>query len=77
MASKWRTDWFQGKVKPVRVGVYQRNYEGDWLLFSYWDGQYWGWTQPGSPKAAAHFRYPPSSVQELPWRGVPKERARP
>ena len=71
MPSKWRTDWFPGNVKPVRVGVYQRQY--DWLLaFSYWDGKHWGWTEPGTAKQAAEYRYPQSREQELPWRGLPR-----
>ena len=36
------TDWFPPEVKPVRVGVYQRDYQDDFPeipSYSYWNGE--------------------------------------
>lgn len=34
------TDWFDGSVAPVRVGVYLRRTDLG-IFYSYWDGSHW------------------------------------
>jgi hypothetical protein len=73
---KYRTDWFPGNVFPIRKGVYQRNYGKYEICLSYWDGIEWGfgiYKRPYEAKWAERRRYPPSSKQNLPWRGMTEE----
>lgn len=32
------TPWFHGNIKPVHIGIYQRDTAD---IYSYWDGEYW------------------------------------
>lgn len=42
MSDQETTPWFDGNVKPVHIGVYQRQLVGiDGPNFAYWDGQRW------------------------------------
>lgn len=61
------TPWFDPKTKPIRLGVYQRNYFGR-LWYSYWNGSYWGQLS-ALYQFAVHYRLIESQYQELPWRG--------
>ena len=66
------TPWFPGTVKPVRVGVYERQYSlmRSERLYCHWDGKYWyAWAM--TPKQAEK-AYTLSALQNLPWRGVLK-----
>lgn len=36
------TEWYPAHIKPVRVGVYEIG-PGPRRLYSYFDGQNWGW----------------------------------
>lgn len=36
------TNWFPGSVKPVWVVVYKRLYPHEAVVFSHWNGEYWG-----------------------------------
>jgi hypothetical protein len=36
------TDWFPGKTKPVRFGIYQIKVYSE-VFFSYFDGENWSW----------------------------------
>lgn len=71
------TPWFPGAVKPVRVGVYEREYplipsdEGTVHLYCYWSGNKWS-TWALSPKDAFNLWYTVGALQDLPWRGVLK-----
>jgi hypothetical protein len=65
------TPWFSGDHKPVRVGVYQRQYV--WPEYSYWDGLKWCYGGSTPKKATkSPLRNFSSSLQNLPWRGVMK-----
>lgn len=64
-----RTETYPGHVKPVRVGVYERDYRDSdspyWCL-SRWDGSKWlsaGWKRV----------VPASIYQSLPWRDLTKD----
>lgn len=60
------TDWFEGAVKPVRKGVYQREYiygKAKVPYYCYWDGKQW--SSSGDFKSVA-------PNQSLRWRGVLK-----
>ena len=66
------TDWIPGNVKPVRVGVYQREYDNGGLLrpiwYCYWNGDFWS-VYGETPKDAL-YRCLESPAQNLPWRGL-------
>lgn len=69
------TPWYPGDTKPVRVGVYERDWGADHALvkfgFSYFDGLHWcaGCTTP--QYAAREGRVQGhSDHQTLPWRGL-------
>ena len=63
------TDWIPGDVKPVRVGVYQREYPSGAWRYCLWNGR--GWCVYGlTPKDAAEWSDVESNEQNLPWRGL-------
>lgn len=70
------TDWFSGWVKPVRKGVYQREYtygKSKGFQYCYWNGKGWGMGEHTIEQAMTHeivFMVAPRQV--LPWRGVLK-----
>jgi hypothetical protein len=66
------TDWFPGSVKPVRKGVYQREYtygKAKFPFYCYWNGKQWHASANTVDGAACNFLAP---NQSLPWRGVLK-----
>ena len=64
--------WFPGTVKPVHIGVYERDYNpSNPRAYCYWDGTSW-FTWRSTPKDAFTCRSAPSRWQNLPWRGVLK-----
>lgn len=76
MAKPKLTEWFSGIVKPVHVGVYQRDYGGhghpNHVFYGYWDGKYWGSGELSPDTASAN----KCGVSRAPWRGLaeqPKE----
>jgi hypothetical protein len=73
-----KTDWFDGKIKPVRVGVYEQGTEQYGQLsnkkhitggvFSYWDGKVWRGMETN-----IKYLYKDNIkcvFQEEPWRGL-------
>lgn len=67
------TPWFDGKVKPVRVGAYERRIgHGHTTEFAYWNGDKWtGYA--GSPEGALSRIGMYCSWQEDQWRGIVKQ----
>ena len=69
-----RTPWYPGSVKPVRVGLYEREvwgaYRNDFFVnLSYWNGEFWGgWSN--SKRYAIRNKSLPSIVQDAKWRGL-------
>ena len=65
-----KTDWFDGSVKPVNVGVYERQWPEGVLLHK-WDGAVWFAGQSTAEEAES------CRVESLdsrrPWRGVVPE----
>lgn len=61
------TDWFDGDIKPVRKGVYQRYGFGD-IVYSYWTGKYWG--MKSGTVASANACRGKSANQNHKWRGL-------
>lgn len=57
------TPWFDGSVKPVRVGWYERAY-GNGNFPCTWDGKKWRID-------GARSEY--SMAQKLPWRGLAQQ----
>lgn len=65
------TEWFPGDVKPVRRGVYERDYGGGIfgnLGFALWTGSQWKYRSTTPEKACVE------SIDSLnirrPWRGL-------
>ncbi len=67
------TPWYPGDVKPVREGVYERDYinASPGKFYCYWNGKYWG-SFYTVPSGAVRYRDIKSAAQNLPWRGVVK-----
>ena len=67
------TPWFPGDVKPVREGVYERDYinASPGKFYCYWNGKFWG-LYGTNPKISMWYQDKPSTEQNLPWRGVVK-----
>jgi hypothetical protein len=63
MSKKKLTPWFPDDVRPVRIGLYQRDYGGYDLSPDFWDGRRWQLCGiDGEPFAM--------SRKPLPWRGL-------
>jgi hypothetical protein len=71
------TDWFPADVKPVHVGVYEKNYRTEYDIghdkpeYQYWDGTNWYYGSRDVEETAALFKKG-NSVAFYPrqWRGV-------
>lgn len=66
------TPWFDGRVQPVHVGVYPRDFsmrsDGTDVAPCRWDGQQWMvWGDTVQEAASSRM---PSQYQGLPWRGL-------
>lgn len=58
------TEWFPKNIKPVHVGLYQRDYGDDLTeIPDYWDGSRW-WIRAADGNIVARSGLP------LPWRGL-------
>ena len=67
------TPWYPGHVKPVRVGVYERDYGDDDQTPSYcYFDKVWS-SYGGSVEEAESYKDYVSSEQCYPWRGIAKE----
>lgn len=65
------TQWFDGAVKPVHIGVYERSIYGSGsTAFWNWNGQYWEHGGYRTPTVPRHRLVTPSLNQSLPWRGL-------
>lgn len=65
MSKKKLTPWFDGDVKPVRPGIYERNYHSAFIEpKDYWDGQKWMLSFNGTTASDI------ISGIRLPWRGL-------
>ncbi len=71
------TDWIDGSVPPLIVGVYLRDYSATPAkrptAMSLWDGAKWH-SQETNPEAAAG-NPAVSPWQQLPWRGLARDPA--
>ena len=72
------THWINGSIKPVRVGVYQRNlsahpdfHPNKNILFAKWDGQKWCISKLST--YSAELEYDASLYQNLFWRGLAEQ----
>ena len=65
------TGWYQGDQKPVRVGVYLRDYEDGDHWYSYWNGKYFSVADDRLDCVESTKDWK-SIQQNLPWRGVAK-----
>ena len=64
------TEWYPGDVKPVRVGVYQRRYPNNAIMYCYWNGLFFFAGEYTVNKAIV-YKFD-TLRQNLPWRGVAK-----
>lgn len=75
MSKEKLTPWFPGNVKPVRKGVYERDWlDGGPQWFSYWDGKNWcfGDETAEGAKYAANMLHT-SAHTNFPWRGLAQD----
>lgn len=66
-----KTTWFPGNMKPVHVGVYERNHKlSGKALFQFWNGKYFG-LLANAPDQAVNGKFRKSWLQkQKPWRGL-------
>jgi len=62
------TPWFPKTVKPIRPGVYQVDYAGN---YSYWTGD--SWCLSICDRHSAFRIRQPSRIQDRTWRGLAEE----
>ena len=67
------TSWFDGRIKPVHIGVYERRSTFGFAHYSYWNGKKWKLIS-STPEEAFKVRVDchNSYFQTLEWRGVVK-----
>lgn len=65
------TSWFDGRIKPVHVGVYERRSTFGFSHYSYWNGKKWKLIS-STPEEAFKARVDchNSYFQTLEWRGL-------
>jgi hypothetical protein len=71
------TPWFPGTVKPVHVGVYERNMYGkrDPMCYALWDGKKWHAVRASIESAmrAEVSGYQPRTKGAPKWRGLSRK----
>ena len=66
------TDWYGGKIKPTRIGVYERRSSYGFSHYSYWNGKSWK-QMAFTPDKAQELSWDDDSFfQTLEWRGLVK-----
>lgn len=64
------TDWYDGSIKPVRSGVYERKTLTHRKYgYAYFGNGKWAWDRD-TPESARHFADRCSDFQSSPWRGL-------
>jgi hypothetical protein len=63
-----RTAWYPESVKPVHLGIYERDLFENGPTYSRWDGKFW-FSCWGSVEDAANSKTR-SLYQSLKWRGL-------
>jgi hypothetical protein len=75
MQEQEKTPWFSGDEKPVREGVYERDYsdeqDGSFALFCRWNG--WSWFCGYGTVHSALCTSAVAPCQSFPWRGLVAE----
>ncbi len=73
MDEKDLTPWFDGRIKPVRKGVYQQM-SGGQLGYQKWDGNKWGpwFSTPAQAAYTSPGDYARIQNQNDNWRGLRK-----
>jgi hypothetical protein len=65
------TTWFDGRIKPVHIGVYERRSTFGFAHYSYWNGKKWKLISSTPDKAFnARLDSDDSHFQHLEWRGI-------
>jgi hypothetical protein len=62
------TDWFPPEIKPVRIGVYQRQFS-NYSSYSWWNGKHFSIGRE-FPSALDIHSAQESVFQNKPWRGL-------
>lgn len=68
-----KTEWFKGSEKPVRVGVYERDYDVQRTYYCYWTGKVFNGGYHTAYRAVNAAPSYESPYQDLPWRGLTEE----
>lgn len=67
-----KTEWIDGKHKPVRKGVYETKASASLSgAYQYWDGKHWC-AYAFDPYTAHSYKGTNSSYQDEQWRGLTK-----
>ena len=69
------SQWHDGNVKPVHIGVYERRFgriNSDIIWVSLWTGKRWNWLYPVESKKGASKAKQVSYFQSMKWRGIIK-----
>lgn len=68
------SQWHNGTVKPVHIGVYERSdgERNDRIWVSLWTGKKWNCLYPVGSKEAASHEKNISNSQSMKWRGIIK-----
>lgn len=65
------TTWFDGSIKPIHIGVYERKSTFGFAHYSYWNGKKWKLISSTPDKAFnARLDSDDSHFQTLEWRGL-------
>jgi hypothetical protein len=64
------TSWFDGRIKPVHIGVYERKSAFGFSHYSYWNGDVWKQISSTPDRAKAVRWDDDSHFQYLDWRGI-------
>ena len=60
------TPWYPPEIKPLHVGVYERDYSQKGRWYCFWDGNYFGCAQSQTIFCTEDV----SLDQNIPWRGL-------
>ncbi len=64
-----KTQWFEGHQRPARGGVYERLTDAGSVLYSNWNGLYWGGLGATADQCLV-VEDQRSEWQDLQWRGL-------
>lgn len=65
------TPWLPGHTKPIRPGIYQRQFPDKQIAYAHWSGTRWYCASVQKVYAMQYFKLRfESAKRDLPWRGL-------